>query len=277
MKNHLCYFRYGFSNSIVECPGYWPYNAHVCGFWFLPLELQFSCEGCKEMTVVTTRLCPSHINLQQFLEPSSCSLIFVGLSSIGSMGFLQNPRGFISVLKSVLDSTKDCRFVLFSSGYKPLDEAIRSYSNNELTSCREEEDGTLLFSDRLFCFSGSIPYSWLFPKCTVAIHHGGSGTTAAALHAGIPQIICPFMLDQFYWAERMCWIGVSPEVLKKNVLIPDNDDDISINISAETLKKAILLACSPKIKERALEVSGVILSENGIQEAVKILKEKINH
>lgn len=229
------------------------------------------------MTVVTTRLCPSHINLQQFLEPSSCSLIFVGLSSIGSMGFLQNPRGFISVLKSVLDSTKDCRFVLFSSGYKPLDEAIRSYSNNELTSCREEEDGTLLFSDRLFCFSGSIPYSWLFPKCTVAIHHGGSGTTAAALHAGIPQIICPFMLDQFYWAERMCWIGVSPEVLKKNVLIPDNDDDISINISAETLKKAILLACSPKIKERALEVSGVILSENGIQEAVKILKEKINH
>lgn len=85
------------------------------------------------------------------------------------------------------------------------------------------------------------------------------------------------MLDQFYWAERMCWIGVSPEVLQKNVLIPDNDDDISINISAETLKKAILLACSPKIKERALEVSGIILSENGIQEAVKILKEKIIH
>lgn len=81
------------------------------------------------------------------------------------------------------------------------------------------------------------------------------------------------MLDQFYWAERMCWIGVSSDVLHKNVLIPDNDDDV--NISAETLKKTILSACSPKIKDRAVEVSGIISSENGIQEAVKILKEKI--
>ena len=40
------------------------------------------------------------------------------------------------------------------------------------------------------------------------LHHGGSGTTAAALHAGCPQVVCPFIFDQFGWAERVEWAGV---------------------------------------------------------------------
>jgi len=46
------------------------------------------------------------------------------------------------------------------------------------------------------------------------LHHGGVGTTAAALRAGIPQIMCPCIFDQFYWAERMSWLGVAPAPLK---------------------------------------------------------------
>ena len=40
---------------------------------------------------------------------------------------------------------------------------------------------------------GHCPHSWLFPKCSAAIHHGGAGTTAAALRAGIPSLVvrCP--------------------------------------------------------------------------------------
>ncbi|KAL6515240.1 hypothetical protein OROHE_018872 [Orobanche hederae] len=33
----------------------------------------------------------------------------------------------------------------------------------------------------------AIPYSWLLPRCAAAVHHGGSGSTAAALRTGIPQ------------------------------------------------------------------------------------------
>jgi UDP:flavonoid glycosyltransferase YjiC (YdhE family) len=33
------------------------------------------------------------------------------------------------------------------------------------------------------------PHSWLFPKCSAAIHHGGAGTTAAALRAGLPTLV----------------------------------------------------------------------------------------
>lgn len=39
------------------------------------------------------------------------------------------------------------------------------------------------------------------------VHHGGAGTTAAALHAGKPQVIWPFGVDQPYWARRMKTLG----------------------------------------------------------------------
>jgi sterol 3beta-glucosyltransferase len=32
----------------------------------------------------------------------------------------------------------------------------------------------------------SVPHWWLFPRCCAAVFHGGAGTTAAALKAGIP-------------------------------------------------------------------------------------------
>ncbi|KAJ6389686.1 hypothetical protein OIU77_027915 [Salix suchowensis] len=100
-----------------------------------------------------------------------------------------------------------------------------------------------------------IPYKWLFPRCAAAIHHGGSGSTAAALHAGIPQVLCPFILDQFYWAEKMYWIGVAPEPLNRSHLIPDKLDDVSIGMAAKVLSRAINDALSPNIKARALEIA----------------------
>ncbi len=36
-----------------------------------------------------------------------------------------------------------------------------------------------------------IPHSWLFPRMAAFVHHGGMGTTAAGLRAGIPAVIIP--------------------------------------------------------------------------------------
>ncbi|MDO4260025.1 MAG: glycosyltransferase [Actinomycetaceae bacterium] len=54
----------------------------------------------------------------------------------------------------------------------------------------------------------SAPHDWVFPRVAAAIHHGGVGTVAAALHAGIPQVIRPFMGDQHFWSRRVEAIGV---------------------------------------------------------------------
>ena len=69
------------------------------------------------------------------------------------------------------------------------------------------------------------------------------------------QILCPFMLDQFYWADRMFWLGVAPEPLKRNYLVPDNVDDTSIKEAAEALSQAIQYALSPRVKECEKEIA----------------------
>lgn len=52
------------------------------------------------------------------------------------------------------------------------------------------------------------PHSQLFPRAAAIIHHGGVGTTGQALRSGKPQLVVPFMGDQFDQASRIERIGV---------------------------------------------------------------------
>lgn len=173
---------YGFSKEVVECPDYWPSSVRVCGFWFLPMEWQFSCRKCTQISVLVSsghrhrkdELCSDHLDLQAFLDTTRPP-IFVGLSSVGSMGFLKNPQAFLRVLQTVIEIT-GYRFILFTAGFEALDAAVNMIAAEEpscLSQRQPNEDCTSLFHGQLFCFSGSMPYEWLFPKCAAAIHHGG--------------------------------------------------------------------------------------------------------
>ena len=51
------------------------------------------------------------------------------------------------------------------------------------------------------------PHSLLFPRAAAAIHHGGIGTTGQALRSGRPQLVVPFMGDQFDNAARVARLG----------------------------------------------------------------------
>jgi UDP:flavonoid glycosyltransferase YjiC (YdhE family) len=52
------------------------------------------------------------------------------------------------------------------------------------------------------------PFRQLLPLCAAVVHHGGIGTTAAALSAGIPQLILPMAWDQPDNAQRVRRLGV---------------------------------------------------------------------
>lgn len=69
------------------------------------------------------------------------------------------------------------------------------------------------------------------------------------------------MLDQFYWAERMHWLGVSPEPLSRNHLLPNKNDDTSVQEAAHVLSLAIHDALSSRVKSRAAEIAERILLE----------------
>jgi len=48
-----------------------------------------------------------------------------------------------------------------------------------------------------------VPYDYLFPKVAVVVHHGGAGTTHAALTHKKPQAIIPHIADQFFWNRQI--------------------------------------------------------------------------
>jgi rhamnosyltransferase subunit B len=52
------------------------------------------------------------------------------------------------------------------------------------------------------------PLRALLPRCTALVHHGGVGTTAAALESGCPQLVLPLAWDQPDNAERVRKLGV---------------------------------------------------------------------
>ena len=53
-----------------------------------------------------------------------------------------------------------------------------------------------------------VPFGWLLPRARALVHHGGVGSCAQALRAGIPQLIAPHAYDQFDNAMRIENLGV---------------------------------------------------------------------
>ena len=57
------------------------------------------------------------------------------------------------------------------------------------------------------CALPFAPFSEIYPRCAAVIHHGGIGTAAQALRAGVPQLIVPWGLDQFWTGAQVQRIG----------------------------------------------------------------------
>jgi sterol 3beta-glucosyltransferase len=65
-------------------------------------------------------------------------------------------------------------------------------------------------SSDLFFFVEKIPYDWILPKLYGIIHHGGSGTTHSAAKSGAVQLLCPHIMDQYFWNRLVANLGLGP-------------------------------------------------------------------
>lgn len=100
------------------------------------------------------------------------------------------------------------------------------------------------------------PHALLFPRTAVVVHHGGSGTTANALRAGVPQVILPLILDQFYHAHRLHLAGLAPK--------PTPMESITVPKLAAAIEEALALPAGPRQvtaqRLRACDAAGEIVS-----------------
>jgi sterol 3beta-glucosyltransferase len=98
------------------------------------------------------------------------------------------------------------------------------------------------------------------------VHHGGAGTTAAGLRAGVPSIVIPFFADQPYWGRRIAELGVGPAPIPRQ------------RLTVERLAHAIEQAVEDQtMRQRAADLGAKIRVEDGIGRAVAIVQQIEEH
>jgi UDP:flavonoid glycosyltransferase YjiC (YdhE family) len=115
----------------------------------------------------------------------------------------------------------------------------------------------------VYC-AGSLPHSWLFDQVKLVIHHGGFGTTAAALRAGISSLVVPHIIDQFYWGQRVFELGVGPQYMSRG------------HLKTEPLQQALIRALTDSpMQAKAAALGKVIRAEaDGVTTAVKLIERQ---
>jgi UDP:flavonoid glycosyltransferase YjiC (YdhE family) len=108
------------------------------------------------------------------------------------------------------------------------------------------------------------PYDWLFPRMAAVVHHGGSGTTAFGLRAGVPTLIVPFLFDQSYWGRRVAALGVGPAPIPYKKL--------SVDGLAEGITRAV---DDTAMRQRAASLGRKIRAEDGITQAIRIVEDTV--
>ena len=108
-----------------------------------------------------------------------------------------------------------------------------------------------------FSIIGDTPHDWLFPRMSLVIHHGGSGTTHSAARAGVPSVVLPFAADQFFWAEQLRRRGIAATTGSVR------------NVTPATLSSAIAAARTAALREQASALGERMRAENGLAAAVE--------
>lgn len=105
-----------------------------------------------------------------------------------------------------------------------------------------------------------VPHDWIYPQASAIVHHGGAGTTGAALRAGVPAVVIPFIADQFFWARQVHRLGASPAPLP------------AAKLTAEALADAIRCTDSPTMRRRAVALGVCVRAEDGVGTAVRMIE-----
>jgi sterol 3beta-glucosyltransferase len=119
------------------------------------------------------------------------------------------------------------------------------------------EFDTVELPDTVYMLNGA-PHDWLFPRMAAVVHHGGSGTTGAALRSGLPSMIIPHLGDQDLWGRRVHELGVGAKPVPRPKL------------TAKALALGIdEMMHNTGMQQRAALLGAAIREEDGVQNAVR--------
>lgn len=155
-------------------------------------------------------------------------VLYVGF---GSMPNLDREK-LIAMLRSVVSAT-DAKVIFFSPDAAGAD-------------------------DERMLVVGELDHATLFARVDLLVHHGGAGTTATALRAGVPQFIVPHIQDQFFHGKRLHELALGPRPVPK------------AKLSAPALISAV--ESNARYRDRARAVAESLRGTNGAAAAADFLE-----
>jgi len=173
-------------------------------------------------------------------------------------------------LRHFINENKNILFITFGSMFnsKPKEKTrsiVNALEKNNIPAIintsrygLKEIDTT---SGNIF-FTNNLPYNWLFPKVSAVVHHGGCGTTHTALKYGLPSLVIPHILDQFFWEKTISNLKLGPKGLSIHKF---NEKDF------ET--KLLDLYYNQDYKKNATAISKKMQNESDKNKLCKIIME----
>ncbi|MDO9084726.1 MAG: glycosyltransferase [Anaerolineaceae bacterium] len=210
---------FAYSQYVLPHPDDWPANAHVTGYWQLPIPADWS---------------PPQ-NLTNFIREGSAPIYF-------GPGSMRSEKLHILLEMVITAARKLSRRVVLGVA---SDDIPASSKGKDIISAK------------------GVPHCWLFPQMSYIMHHGGAGTTGSAVASGVPNSAIPFSVDQSFWAKRLYQLGVGPTAPSAK-RITQRDFERIIRDGLE----------NPDYRHQAGNISEKMKKEDGIGEAIRIIKDQ---
>ncbi|HMN37730.1 MAG TPA: glycosyltransferase [Hyphomicrobium sp.] len=216
---------YGFSRHVLPIPSDWSDMDHVVGYWFYDPVLRAEPSSKTAQSV------------SAFLA-SGPKPIYVGFGSMPVPDAQEN----LAMLKESLRRL----------GMRAI--ISRGWAGLELGPTDHDQ----------FYSLGDAPHSWIFERVDALVHHGGAGSIATGLRAGLPTLVCALGFDQLFWGHRIASIEAGPKPLPMRNWSPARLD--------ESLRA---LTSTSKFRQAAQAIGNKLQAEDGVANAVACICDVI--
>ena len=214
---------YGFSGLVVPPPDDWPAWHRAAGYWTAPARGSWDREDAR---------------VAAFLRDGTPP-VFVGFGSMTS----RNPE---RVLARVVEALRVV--------------GRRGLLTGAAGAARSAGSASALLEAPDMLVAEGFSHARALPGVAAAVHHGGAGTVATSLMAGVPTVVVPFFADQFFWGRRVAALGAGPEPLPMARLDAPG--------LAGRLRDVL---ASPSMRERAAGLGARLRAEDGVAAAVALI------
>ena len=107
----------------------------------------------------------------------------------------------------------------------------------------------------------SVNHAQIFPRCRAVVHHGGAGTTAAGVRAGVPTLVLWVGADQPVWAQAVQRLGVGTSRRFSASTAESLREDLQTVLSAHCAARARATAALTTPPEHSVAMTADLLEQ----------------